>query len=181
MNKRFEILCNHCGLKVIVESFENKVVCQNCQTYLQIEETETTVSSIIINKDKFLELEEISTIYDIETTDRIQFFKGELQRLEDNWAIDLESFKLKNGKKRNLPRRKQSLIFLIISVILILVGTYSILFSKNENYFSLIMGAIWLYTSSREYNKFRAFKESEEDYLNEKERLEYEIKLLNSD
>ena len=134
MNRTFDIFCNHCGSKVIVKPFEVKVVCQNCRTYLQIEETETTISTLVIDELTFLELNDSLVVKGRSSQNEIQFYKEELINLEGNWEIELETYKIKNGKKRILPRRNQSMVFLFIAIGMSLVGIYSGLFSKNNNW-----------------------------------------------
>jgi hypothetical protein len=174
MNTRFDILCNHCGSKVTLQPFETQVVCRNCQTYLKVEETETTLSTIIIDEEAFTALEDKPTIYDKKGYKNIQFLRDELQCLEVNWELEQEDFKINSV----LPQRKRSLIWLFVGLITALLGLYGLLFLDNFVWVLSITGISWVYQNSREFYKFRKYKEAEEDFLDEKDRLEYEILLL---
>ncbi len=51
-----QIICNHCGNQLSFPDYQNLVTCNHCNTHLQIEETETTYSASIIQKELFDDL-----------------------------------------------------------------------------------------------------------------------------
>lgn len=174
---KYEIFCNHCGSKMTIESFEIRLKCGNCQTFLKVEEKETTIAVTVIEEKEFLESRSELGLFDGSENKR-QFLQRQLVELKESWERERETLKVKNGKNRNLPRRKQSLYGLLTGLGMAFFGIYSFLFADGNYWVLLIVGVSFVYSSGREYNKFRKLKEAEEDYFDKKERLEYEIASL---
>ncbi len=158
---------------------EIKAVCRNCHTFLKIEETDTTIASIVIEESVFLTLENLPIAVNDNGSNDLEFYKDELEKLEIEWSAKKEDYKIKNGKNRILPRR-QSILFLVGAALLSIYALITIFYYNDPNFFLIITGPIWIISNIREFTLYRKWKEAEEEYLDERNRIENEIQYLKS-
>lgn len=185
MNTNFDIVCNHCGRNLTVPPFQEYVVCTSCQTYLKVEESETTVTTIVIDEQEFLTVSKIP----ISTQNQdLQRYKEELATLEKEWLQKEEAFKGKKKKTgwlskiqskitQTISLKTQSLLWILFGVAIIIYGLF---FSENSQnnqgsgflVFYIVFGGQILVGNGKEYLKIIRHEQATQDYLDEKERLE---------
>lgn len=145
---------------------------------MKLEETERTITAIIIEKKEFLKTQqqpipvEQNNLY--QRQQELQDYEEQLELLEKKWEEQQENFKIKNNKKMILPRKTQSLLFTLAGAGLLFWG----IFFWRGSTFLLIMGGIWVFSSGKEYYKAIKYEDAKQDYLDEKERLQMVIDLL---
>jgi hypothetical protein len=161
--------------------FQGFTICQNCQTHLKIEETETTIETIIITEHEFLTTRQTPIpVYQDDNNEkliRLQEYEEQLRILETEWSKKVEKFKIKNSKKRILPRKKRSL-GLTITGFLILI--YSIFFDRGNSTFLNILGGILFFTNVNEFYNWWQYNKGLQEFEEEKERLEMAIMLIDN-
>lgn len=178
LNQRFDILCNNCGQQVVFRPLQEMATCSSCGTHLKLEETERTISAVVIEKKEFLKIQQqpipINQNPHYDQEQEFIEYAQRLKQLEKDWKEEQERFKVKNNKKMILPRKTQSLLFTIAGACLLICG----IFFWRGSTFLLIIGGIWLFSSGKEYYKSIQYEQAKQDYEDEKERLQMAIDLL---
>lgn len=180
MTENFNIICNHCGQNVSVPPFQKYVTCYVCQTHLKIEETETTITATIVADKEFPTVNQ--SPIPINTSNRnkqneLKEYQKRLQTVEQEWLKKEETFKFKRGGSLILPRKNQSITFLVLGIIIALI---SIVIPTISNTVFYIIGPILIFTNGKEYRKSLKYEQAKQDYLDEKKMLETTIKLKQS-
>ncbi|MFT6150003.1 MAG: hypothetical protein ACJAUH_002700 [Saprospiraceae bacterium] len=183
MTERFDILCNNCGQEGIsFRPFQEVATCPSCQTRLKIEETETTIETIVIDEKEFLTMNPTPIpVYQNETQEKLlqlQTYEKQLRELEANWKKNIEKFKFEGDEKHILSQRNRSSGLLLLGLLIFL---YSILIDKKERTYLTTIGLVWLFLGAQGFFHWMNYTKKSHDFEKEKERLEMKIWLINSD
>ena len=187
MTENFDILCNNCGQNIRLRllsaqaGFQEFATCPNCQTHLKIEETETTIETIVVTEREFLTTNQTPIpAYQnnaAESLIRLREYEEQLRILESEWSIEIEMLKVTKRNKQILPRKNRSLGLSVLGFVILL---YAIIIDKGEATFLSTIGVIVLFTSGQEFYKWWRYKEALADFEEEKEKLEMGIELMDN-